>query len=187
MHPELINLLPEERLKRLRREYFYHLGTVALLLSTLLLVIHGALLIPTDDYLSRQIATRSESLDVLKATLASADEQKLSTRLSALAVQTAALAAVATSTQQTAVLGKVLAVAHPGVALSAFTLMPPSGRLPETVTVSGLAATRDSLRAYYLLLSSAPFIASANLPVSDYAAASNISFTIMLAITPTLP
>jgi Tfp pilus assembly protein PilN len=182
MLPDLTNLLPEERTRALRRDYFYRLGTIAALLLTLLLALHAALLILPYRYLESEIQTRGARLDALEQTLGSANEQQLDARLSALGTETAALDAIATSTPQSVVLGETLAVVHPSVLITGLTLAPWHGKIPETVSVSGTAATRDALRAYYLALSSAPFVSAANLPVSSYALAAAIPFTITLTI-----
>lgn len=182
MHPDHINLLPHERRRQIRVEYFYHLATVAFLMLTVLVIIHAALLLPTYQFLEKQVGIRTDSLAQLNQTLASSDEQSLAMRLTAVENKVDILVALSTSTPQIGVLRQVLAEPHPNVSLSGIILAPRRGKTPETVALSGVAATRDDLRAYYLELSTAPFIATANLPVSAYAAESNIAFTITLTL-----
>jgi Tfp pilus assembly protein PilN len=182
MHPELTNLLPEDRQKELRRDYFYRLSTVSALMLIVLLAIQGALLIPTDQYLNEEIATRTQSLAALEATLASADEQNLDARLAILSEETSALGALATSTTESSVLTQLLAVPHPGVGITVIMLTPSHGRVAASGSVAGIADTRDDLRSYYLELSGATFIESANLPISAYAQATQIPFTITLVL-----
>jgi Tfp pilus assembly protein PilN len=46
--------------------------------------------------------------------------------------------------------------------------------------ISGIADTREDLRSYESALSALPFVTNADLPISDYAKASAIPFTITL-------
>jgi hypothetical protein len=182
MLPETINLLPYERQARLRRDYIYRLVTVSALVCTLVLAVHAALLIPTYRYVEQEITTRSQSLSTLEATLASADEQTLDARLQVLSQETAALGALATSTPESSTLAQLLSISHPGVRITAITLATASARLPAAGSITGVADTRDDLRSYYLAVSGASFITLANLPVSDYASAAQIPFTITLTL-----
>jgi hypothetical protein len=182
MHPEHFNLLPPERRQWIRREYFHHLATVAFFMATMLVALHGALLVPTYQFLDKQVATRTKSLADLNDDLASSDEQALAMRLAAVQNKVVALSALATSTSQVSVLQEIFAEPRVGITISGVSVTPAHSKVPETVALTGRADTRDDLRAYYLQFSSAPFIATANLPVSAYAAESNIGFTITLTL-----
>jgi Tfp pilus assembly protein PilN len=187
MYPERTNLLPPARQQQLRRDYFYRLAAVAALVGTFLVAIHGALLYPAYHYLEQEIATRTTDLASLQASLASSDEQELDTRLAMLSEETNALGALATSTPLSSTLAEILALAHPGVRITGIALANAQGSTAPEDSISGTADTRDDLRAYYLALSGAPFVGSANLPVSAYASAANIPFTITLVFATPSP
>lgn len=179
---DLTNLLPTERQWELRRAYWYRLATLAIIVLTLLIIVNGLLLLPTYTYLKTEVGSRTAHLAELDRSLSSANEQQLASRLALLGAQTASLASLATSTPQSGVLTEVLAIVHPGVQITGLTLTPPHAKMPESVTLTGIAATRDALRTYYLALSGASFVDSINLPVSAYAIATNAPFTVTLTL-----
>ena len=182
MHLETTNLLPEDRMRTLRREYFLRLVVVALILGAVVIALSACMLFPTHVFLDNEIAAKEQELrDVVNST-ASADEMIFEARLKALSIQTSRITELSKTSSLSAGLAEVLALPHPGVILTGFTLTP-AGKNPRTIIVLGKAKSRDDLRNYQLALQSAPFIASANLPVSAYAKDTDIDFLITLAFT----
>ena len=181
MTPDLTNLLPESRVRALRREYFVRLGVVMLLLFSSIIVLSGFMLVPAHTFLENEITARERELADLSHNTAAADEAAFEARLTALSVQAKRIQELATVSSASSVLRGALSVAHQGVALSGFTLTSP-GKSAGTLTMTGRATTRDNLRRYQLALQNAPFVASANLPVSAYAKESNIDFVITLTL-----
>ena len=55
----LTDLLPSDAARAVRRDYFLRLACVAAAMLALLLIAHGLLLIPTYEYLKREVAERS--------------------------------------------------------------------------------------------------------------------------------
>lgn len=184
MYPELINLLPESRIVALRRAYFLRVGALALALVSAVTVLTGILLLPTYVYLKAETSARESELRALEATLASSNAAALEERLARLTKQTERLASLADKETASEYMLLALSVPRPGVKLSGFTYKPPSGATPGTLLVGGAAETRDSLRAYQLALLSAPFVGSADLPISAYAKDRNIDFAITLSLRP---
>jgi hypothetical protein len=82
------------------------------------------------------------------------------------------------------IMRKVLDISHPGIALSGFLYLPANGKKPGTLSISGSSATRDTLRGYQTAIQSAPFVKSADLPVSAYAKDTDIAFTITVILAP---
>jgi len=183
MFPELTNLLPRDRVRTLRFEYFLRLATVALLGLTGLVVVCGVLLFPSYLFIGIEVSTRQAQIERLGSTSANADEIAAASRLAALGDSTAYLATLAKQPSASAALKNVLLVPHPGITLSGFTFAPPKDTGDGSMTVSGVSATRDALRSYSLALRSVPTVDAADLPVSAYAKDSNIPFTITLSGT----
>lgn len=178
MSSELTNLLPPERERGFRKEYFLRLATVAFALLALLVAAHAALLFPSYLYLADQASTARDRLAELDASLASSGEAAMNARLVGLKSEAERLNALASSTSATAALSSVLGVDRSGVTITSLSYHAPApdGRM----TVSGIASTRESLRRFDLALEALPGVVSADLPLSAYAAESNIPFTITL-------
>lgn len=184
MDNELTNLLPLERQQALSRGYFVRLGVVISMLLTILTGIAALLLLPTYIFLVQSAASKQEHLANIESTLSSSDEKTLSARLATLSNDVATLAALGRNPSASTVLRTALAVPRPGVALSGFVYTPAAGKIPGTLAITGVAVTRNALRAYQLALQSAPFAAAADLPVSAYAKDTDIEFTITVTLAP---
>jgi hypothetical protein len=185
MHSELTNLLPSSKTKAFRHEYFLRIITVALVLLAILVIIHGILLIPSYLYTRDKVSAESAELNNLSKTLETTQAQQAQTQLTALKTESTYLSRLSSTTQASATIRTVLAVSRSGIALTGFVFTPPLNGAAGTVQISGTAATREQLSSYYQELETLPFVASANLPISDYAKESDIPFTITL--TDTLP
>jgi hypothetical protein len=184
MTEELTNLLPQERQHALMHDYRLRLGTVVLALIILLMLAAALLLLPTYVFLTGSANAKDAHLTSVRSALSSSDQVALTARLAALSTSATALIALADRPAVTKIIGSILAISRPGVTLSGFTYTPAEGKNLNTLSVTGMAATRDALRGYQLALGGAPSVRSANLPVSAYAKDANIDFTITLTITP---
>jgi hypothetical protein len=183
MSHEFINLLPPDRLRAFRRGYFLRVATVALLLGTLLVVIHGVFLLPSYLYASSEITARERAASGEGAeapTTASA-----AATLAALKSDATYLNRLTTAPSASAALRAVLSVPRPGVSLQSFTYTPPApgNGASAKMLITGTASTREALRAYDLALTGAAFVSSVDLPVSAYAKEADIAFTLTLAGT----
>jgi Tfp pilus assembly protein PilN len=181
MSRELINLLPPDRKRAFRRGYFFRLGTVAVLLLCAMVVIHGVFLLPSYLYLHAIKQTRETELAGLDAKLSGPEQEAITARLSSLEGSASYLARLDTVPTASAAVRGILAVPRSGVRLRSITFAPPTpGAADGKMTLSGVASTREALRAYVLALQQAPFVASAELPISAYAQETDIDFTITL-------
>ena len=184
MYPELTNLLPEERVRRLRRDYFVRLALVVEVLGILLVVSMAIVLTPTYRFLQKQVHTKQEQLTALEARLATSDEVRLEARLKALSANAALLALLGSAPTRSEVIESLLALPSPGITLSGFSFSAGKGTTQGTLAITGTANTRDRLRAYQLTLLEAPFVQSADLPISAYAKDTAIDFTITIVLAP---
>ncbi|MBU6323482.1 MAG: hypothetical protein KGI41_02055 [Patescibacteria group bacterium] len=184
MFSELMNLVPRDAKDAFRRDYFTRLGTLAGFVLALAVVIHGVLLSPAYIFLETQIAGRQTELARISASLNTAEEKQVDARLSMLEQDTAYLAQLGSSPKASVALAGILGISRPGIRLTGFTYGKPDASGNGQMTVTGISDTRETLRAFVLALQAAPFIATADLPVSAYAQDKNIQFSI--AITGTL-
>jgi Tfp pilus assembly protein PilN len=184
MPEELTNLLPYQRQLKLLREYRLRLGVVAVSLLSVLVLTAALLLIPTYVLLAGSASAKGSHLDRIKASLSASDSEALSARLDALAADARELIALSGKTSVSKIVSSVLGVPRPGITLSGFAYAPAEGKIAETFSISGVAATRDALRRYQTTLQTEPFARSAELPVSAYAKDADIAFTITVTLAP---
>lgn len=186
MHNELTNLLPPERLRALRRDYFVRLGIVGVFLVIILTLAAAILLLPTFVLLTTNESAAKIHLASIESSLSSSDDAALSAKLAALSNSAASLSALANTRSVSMTVRTILAVPSPGVTLShlEYSSATDTNNNPNTLTISGIAATRDALRSYQLALQGSSFVHSADLPVSAYAKDTNITFTITVTLAP---
>jgi len=184
MSPELIDILPFERRRAWRRDYVLRLTALTAFLLFVLVMVAGVLLIPTYVFLTGETRTKQARLTSIESNLSSADQTALALRLSALQAAAATLLMLAKGPSVSALLRNTLLIPHPGVTLTGFSYTPGVGAKPGTLTITGVAANRNTLRAYQLACSNQPAFASADLPVSSYAKERDIPFTISAKLTP---
>ncbi|HUQ30436.1 MAG TPA: hypothetical protein VM103_02865 [Candidatus Paceibacterota bacterium] len=183
MYSELTNLLPEDRLRNLRRDYFLRLLMVACGLITALIIITGIFLMPAYVYLHAEVEARTIRLAALELSLKSGDESALQARLTTLSKDAARLASLGDVPAASSVIRATLQVPRPGIVLVGFTVTPAQAGKTGTLLVTGTADTRDHLRAYQLALLEASFVKAADLPISAYAKDTDIDFTITVTLT----
>lgn len=183
MFPELTNLLPRHRIRAFRRGYFLRLGTLSLVLLAGLVIVHGLLLLPAYLYAKGEVARETAQLASLNARLQNSEEKQVQLRLTALADSVKYLSRLNTTPTASAALSAVLKVPRTGITLTGFTFTPPTPKEGGRMALSGMASSRDTLRAYALALGQLPFITNADLPISAYAQERNIPFTITLTGT----
>lgn len=185
MDDHLTNLLPPDRQRLIRRGYLMRLVTVAVALAGSLIIIAGIFLLPSYVYLLRTESVKADVFSKLQANLSTAEERQLSARLRALNTNAKVLTALAKAPSVSGTLSSLLAIPRPGITLSAVSYTPATGDKkpsPATVVMSGVAATRDSLRSYQTALQAVPFVQTAALPVSAYAQSALIGFSVTLTL-----
>lgn len=185
MKPNLTNLLPEERVRALRQLYFLRLAVVGVLLLSVVAIAHGVFLLPSYLYLRDTVEERKAELAQLSTTLAGTQEQEVSARVATLARDATRLAELGTTPKASAAVAAVIGLPREGIRLIGFSFADEPGDGAK-MTVSGVAASREDLRAYEQALSNAPYVAAADLPISAYAKERDIEFTITLtgSLTP---
>jgi Tfp pilus assembly protein PilN len=184
MHNEHINLLPYSRQKQLRQDYWVRFTMVVIVVVTWLVVIAGVLLIPSYVFLNMDKAIKQEDLKNRENTLASSDEKELLAQLQALGEQAASLKGLQSTPSVVQTMALILAASHEELSLVGFVYMPAVGKAPRSITISGVADSRDALRRYQVALKAVPGVSSAELPVSAYTKDAAIPFTITVAFLP---
>lgn len=183
MNAELTNLLPRERVRALRYGYFIRLATVGVLLTAGIVVVNIALLAPSYLFLHEDAKASRGLMTSIDTALASAEGAEVSERLKRLEEDAAYLGRLETLPTASTAMRAVLGVPRTGIRVTGLSYSPPTTGGDGKMLVTGTATTRDALRRYNLALGELPFVTSADLPISAYAADSNIPFTITLTGT----
>jgi hypothetical protein len=184
MPNELTNLVPRSKARAFRQQYFIHLATVTVVMLALLMAMQCLLLIPSYLYERQIVDATSAQLSKLTASLSTTQDQEVQTRIAALQAKASFLGTLATVPTASTALRAVLAVPHSGITLNGFIFTPPKVGVPGSMQISGTAATRETLRGYDTALTGLPFVKSADLPISVYAKANKIPFSINLTMNP---
>ena len=181
MYPELTNLVPLSVRKSFRTEYFIRLATVAVLLLVVLVVAQGVFLLPSYLYERMLISARTQELQKLTATIGSGPEQQAQDQVQALGSESAYLLGMQKSATASKTIQAVLAVPHTDILISGIIFEQATPTVPtRTLQLTGIAHTREALRAFDAALSALPFVSNADLPISSYAKDTDIPFTITL-------
>jgi Tfp pilus assembly protein PilN len=179
MTAELTNLLPQGQVKALKRDYFLRLATVSLLMCSGIVLVGAILLLPSYIYERETTDQETAELARLSTNLATSAEQQVQGEISTLDTKTQAITALSSSATASTAL-RAAPAPRPGISLNGFTFTPPAKGTPGIMEISGVSDTREDLRSYDTALAALPFVTNADLPISDYAQASNIPFTITL-------
>lgn len=185
MHTNLINLLSHDRIRFFRRTYFLHLLTVAMLAGVLLLVVHGVLLVPTYTYERIVIAKQEERLASFATKPVLPIDKEANDRITLLQADGTYLPRLGAPTSVSSAVRAVLAVPRSGVIITSFSFVGATDQKARLL-ISGVATSRAALREYILAFSKTPGIESAEVPISSYAAETNIAFSLTL-MGPLLP
>lgn len=181
MSHNLINLLPVDRLRAFRRTYFVRLAVVSVSLAAVAILIHTVLLVPTYLLIGAEQGTREREAARLAEAVASSEGRSAAQKLASLDADASYLLGLSGSPKASAEVRAVLAAPHAGISLDGLAYAPPTGDAGNgKMTVRGVAATREALRAYAEALRAVGGIAAVDLPIGAYAKESAIDFTITL-------
>jgi hypothetical protein len=176
-----MNLLPPDRARAARRNYFLRLAAVSALALAAVIALHAVMLIPSYAYLAEDIRGKAARADDLAAAL-TPQEKAASGALATLSADATHLAQLGTTPTMSGAVRLVLSVPRDGISLTGFAFAPQDANA-RTMQLTGVASTRESLHAYVVALQGEPWISDASLPISAYAQDTNIPFTISLTGT----
>ncbi|HEY4517463.1 MAG TPA: PilN domain-containing protein [Candidatus Paceibacterota bacterium] len=175
----MINLLPEQEKKALRWHYRLRLITVEAMLTTLLIGIGGASLLPA-LFLS---ITRREALQNNSALLiqksAGAKDENFAVLLAETKTKLAVLAAKTENLSLEGVIERVTLAKPKGVQLTGFSVNRSANGF-HTLSVEGFAPKRNDLAAFVKTLGAEKDFTSVSFPVSDLAVNEKLTFSLTI-------
>ena len=176
----MLNLLPKDQKNKMTREYRVRFWVVACALFLAGEIISLVLLFPS--YLTTQ--TRINILNSQSAGLKAQNITAESSRLSNIVQQTNNYLSVfnssSTSPGVVTMIQDIVDMRGDAVRISSVFYRINNGQ--QQIVISGRANTRQSLLDFVKKLKSQPGVVSADLPVSDFAKAQNIDFSINVLI-----
>lgn len=181
MKHELTNLLPRERTRAFRQQYFLRLLTVAGVLGIVLVVVHGLLLLPTYLLLTGEAQEAQKELATLKALENTENKDEASKKLEELNTQAKRLESVLEYKSATEVIESLLKAPLTGISLSRISYVPPTLQGEGRLVVSGTALSRSALDTFVKELKKNTRFSVVDLPISAYAKETNLDFTISIS------
>ncbi|MGH7141715.1 MAG: pilus assembly protein PilM [Minisyncoccia bacterium] len=176
-----INLLPEPARREARREYLRRVISVSAFMAAAVCAAGAALMLPISYGLKEDRASVLLSQTQINAELAdpsaastTAAVRQASTMLDAANKDTAL-------PRPSAVLQLMLFARPAGVSVREITF---TAGQPISLTINGLAATRDDLLAFKSALLAVPGVKNADFPPADLAASSTVSFSMKVMYAP---
>lgn len=183
MHPELTNLLPADRKRALRRDYFIRVVVVSAYLLALVLTVHGLLLIPAYLYLGQEIAHRESQLAVVQNSASTLENKEIKARIDILETNAARLISQNGRPTASRAMRAVLEAPRTGIRLTGLTYGAAATPEARKMSLKGVAANREVLRSYVQAVEALPSVTKAELPISAYARERDIEFTLTLTGT----
>lgn len=177
---KVINLLPPERSLALTREYYVRLATLAALAAAFLAGAAMLLMLPTYYYLTTALAVKR--VDLVERAAPPEETGEYAAQEAALVSRIALVESTQANSSASTLVRAVLAVPHVDVRVLNLNYTPKLAEKPGTLLVSGVADSREALRAYQNALQGAAFAVTAELPVAAYAKDTNIPFTITVTL-----
>ena len=178
------NLISEDRIRFFKRRYYLRLLTVVISVGAVLTLFHGVLLLPTYLYAKDSADALQKEIALFVATNGREEAQSVGERITALETKAQAIEQILATPSASALLRSVLAVPQGGIEVSRLSIS--GGEQERRMSISGLAANRESLRDFHASLQVLSFVEHADLPLGAYALDSDIPFTITLtgSLTP---
>jgi hypothetical protein len=182
MSTELTNLLPLERKNALVRDYILRFWTLACVFVGFLFIAHSALLAPSYVYVTEQQKVEEMRLNDLSERREVSGFTDISERVTAFAASAKTLEELRTLPSASDSVRAILSTPRAGIRITSFVFSAPQGKSPGRMQVSGIAATRESLRSFDSALNGLSFVQSTDLPFSAYAKENDIPFQIALVL-----
>lgn len=173
----MLNLLPQENRKSLKREYYFRLLVVVAIFILIISAFSGLFLISSFMIsVSRQDVALSaqDQLKKIEAQQASAD---IKTALIKAKNEMALVGKTDGTGSMLAILTLALSHKVNGDAITGITIDKTNSAGP-LITLSGTANDRQSLVAFSNALDAEPLFTSVNIPISDFTQDSNIPFSL---------
>lgn len=176
----MINLIPPAAKRAMKREYWFRVGVVWMLLLSIVLIVTMVLLGPSFVLVQTQLSAYQSELE--SATEAVAEQQALTASVRAANQRAEQVYQVGMVTPLNRYIERVQALQSADVTIRQISLEREATTV-SSVTIVGTAATRNSLTAFSTALNNDALFSDADIPLSNLAANENIAFTLTVAVT----
>lgn len=176
----MANLVPQLAKKKIAQEYWVRVVTAWFLLATITLLICSVFLFPVYIFTSTQVAVHAESAAAAAESVA--DYEAVATALERANKEAQLVIEDSRKTRAYDYIALFAALEGQGVTLTSLTFSK-QGDVAEPIELEGVADDRESLAAFRDRLLAAEAIESVDLPISNLAKESNITFDMTIKIT----
>ncbi len=177
----MINLIPPEGHKAVKREYALRVGAALGFLFSGVMILLGVALIPTYILIEAQIAT-SES-EVARETGETEALSNAKNEIRSVKTVLAQLKATPQSVLMSSAIEEIQKNAPANVVFKNFSISAVEG-VVTTLLVQGVAPTRESLAKLRDALVASDLFENAEVPISDLARETNLPFTLTVTLSP---
>ncbi len=186
MNRDLTNFLPEDKKRAFRQLYLARVMTALVSMLLVVLFAHIALMFPTYLYVRQEYDVKAKRLADIADTTEKSKQEEVSKRITSLHANLERLHGFLAQPHSMPMIKSILAISGKGIHITSISSS--SGEPQATafsMRITGVADTREQLRAYQLSLSALPFVSSADLPLSAFAKEKDIPFSIAITGTTT--
>lgn len=177
----MINLIPPEGHKVIKREYVYHvIATLSFLFGGVVIIL-GVAHIPTYVLVGAQIHSMTLSSEKERT-----EEQILTTvahEISDVAKILIQLKGTDEAISSSHVISTLELSAPDGISFKTFSVQEVKGRI-DSIQVQGIATTRETLVSFKRTVEETELFAEANVPIADLARDINLPFTLTVTVAP---
>lgn len=177
----MLNLLPIEEKNKIRREYIFRRLSAVFLLLFFVLVISSILLFPV--YILSKIRLdeiKKENVELSKKINTVDDEEKLASLVKEIGDKTAGIKP-ALGTEINKAFSSVISDRPANIKITGLDYKKNAPNKAE-ITITGVSADRESLKSYGKRLQDDIWFSEVNLPISNFAKAKNIDFSIKIVV-----
>jgi cell division protein FtsB len=179
----MINLIPPQAKKQMKREYWLRVSVTWLLLLCGVLVVFGGLLVPSFVLIDSQL--RAFEQQAASATAAASEQEGLKDEIATANREAAAVLALGTVPKISPYLQRIEALRGGGITLNQVRVIRTDSVVTE-IEVSGVAASRETLTAFSSRLADDDWFTKAPVPFENLAANEDIGFVIPIGVAPQL-
>ena len=176
----MFNLIPEEKKKKLEKEYTLRLSATATIFLGSICLVALILLIPSYVISNSRLKEAQKKNDALISALSLSNTKSATDVLKTISADSDALKGTLQYPALASLIETIATSKPEGIVINSIDFS--SGSSPDTVTLGGVASTRDSLVAFSGLFQSNPLFQNASLPISDFAKDRDIDFSLTLSL-----
>lgn len=177
----MLNLLPQNYKKELRREYLYRFFIMSAKLFSLVVISGAVMLFPLYLFTNLRYSIIENKLVNVKASTEAKDKNAVLAVIKDLEKKTAVISLVS-GEEPTQYLQYLNAFKLPGISITTISYVKKDAKTKQ-ISIGGVAKSRSDLTALWKKAKAVSWVTSSDMPLSDFVSDKNIDFTITFNAT----